>query len=143
MQSVNFLGAIMGSIILLKFGNRIISGKFMSLWMILFSGFIFIFFSINNPIVAGISLLLANLFNAIWITSIWTSLQTFSDEKFVGRVVSIVTISFGISGFFYMLGGFLGDFIGVYPTMLIACLLIIAINLLVLSYSENFRKLKI
>ena len=41
-----------------------------------------------------------------------------------------------------MLGG-LGDFIGVYPTMLIACLLIIAINLLVLSYSENFRKLKI
>ena len=143
LQSVNFLGAIMGSIILLKFGNRIISGKFMSLWMILFSGFIFIFFSINNPIVAGISLLLANLFNAIWITSIWTSLQTFSDEKFVGRVVSIVTISFGISGFFYMLGGFLGDFIGVYPTMLIACLLIIAINLLVLSYSENFRKLKI
>ena len=75
------------------------------------SGFIFIF-SINNPIIAGISLLLANLFNAIWITSIWTSLQTFSDDKFVGRVVSIVTISFGISGFFYMLGGFLGDFIG-------------------------------
>ena len=55
----------------------------------------------------------------------------------------IVTISFGISGFFYMLGGFLGDFIGVYPTMLIACLLIIIINLIVLRYSENFRKLKI
>ena len=90
---------------------------------------IFIFFSINNPIIAGISLLLANLFNAIWITSIWTSLQTFSDEKFVGRVVSIVTIFFGISGFFYMFGGFLGDLVGVYPTMLVACLLIIAINL--------------
>ena len=35
LQSVNFLGAILGSITLLKFGNRIISGKFMSLWMIL------------------------------------------------------------------------------------------------------------
>ena len=50
---------------------------------------------------------------------------------------------FGIGGFAYMVGGFLGDLIGVYPTMLTACLLIIIINLLVLSYSEKYRKLKI
>ena len=67
----------------------------------------------------------------------------FSDEKFVGRNVSIFTIMFGIGGFAYMVGGFLGDLIGIYLTMLIACLLIITINLLVLTYSENYRKLKI
>ena len=72
-----------------------------------------------------------------------SSIQIFSDEKFVGRNVSIFAIMFGIGGFAYMVGGFLGDLIGVYPTMFTACLLIIIINSLVLSYSENYRKLKI
>ena len=48
-----------------------------------------------------------------------------------------------IGGFSYMIGGFFGDLVGVYPAMLIACMLIMTINLLVLSYSENYRKLKI
>ena len=87
--------------------------------------------------------MIANLNYAIWITSLISSVQTFSDEKFVGRNVSIFAIMFGIGGFAYMVGGFLGDLIGIYLTMLIACLLIITINLLVLSYSENYRKLKI
>ena len=142
-QSANYIGAIIGCVILLKFGNKIITGKLISLWMLLFSVFIFIFFSISNPYFAGISLLIANLNYAIWITSLISSVQTFSDEKFVGRNVSIFAIMFGIGGFAYMVGGFLGDLIGMYSTMLIACLLIITINLLVLSYSKNYRKLNL
>ena len=137
------MGAIIGCIILLKFGNKIITGKLISLWMILFAVFIFIFFSTINPFIAGTALLIANLNYAIWITSLISSIQIFSDEKFVGRNVSIFAIMFGIGGFAYVVGGFLGDLIGVYPTMLTACLLIIIINSLVLSYSENYRKLKI
>ena len=110
--------------------------------MILFAVFTLFFFSISNPYLAGISLLIANLNYAIWITSLISSVQMFSDEKFVGRNVSIFAIMFGIGGFAYMVGGFLGDLIGIYLTMLIACLLIITINLLVLTYSENYRKLK-
>ena len=87
--------------------------------------------------------MIANLNYAIWITSLISSIQIFSDVKFVGRNVSIFAIMFGIGGFAYMIGGFLGDLVGVNPTMLIACLLIMTINLLVLSYSENYRKLKI
>ena len=128
---------------MLKFGNKIITGKLISLWMILFAVFTLFFFSISNPYLAGISILIANLNYAIWITSLISSVQMFSDEKFVGRNVSIFTIMFGIGGFAYMVGGFLGDLIGIYLTMLIACLLIITINLLVLTYSENYRKLKI
>ena len=142
-QSANYMGAIIGCIILLNFGNKIITGKLLSLWMILFAVFIFIFFTINNPYIAGVALLIANLNYAIWITSLISSIQIFSDEKFVGRNVSIFAIMFGIGGFAYMIGGFLGDLVGVNPTMLIACLLIMTINLLVLSYSENYRKLKI
>ena len=142
-QSANYVGAIIGCIILLKFGNKIITGKLISLWMILFAVFTLFFFSISNPYLAGISILIANLNYAIWITSLISSVQMFSDEKFVGRNVSIFTIMFGIGGFAYMVGGFLGDLIGIYLTMLIACLLIITINLLVLTYSENYRKLKI
>ena len=128
---------------MLKFGNKIITGKLISLWMILFAVFTLFFFSISNPYLAGFSLLIANLNYAIWITSLISSVQMFSDEKFVGRNVSIFAIMFGIGGFAYMVGGFLGDLIGIYLTMLIACLLIITINLLVLTYSENYRKLKI
>ena len=50
--------------------------------MILFAVFIFIFFSTINPFIAGTALLIANLNYAIWITSLISSIQIFSDEKF-------------------------------------------------------------
>ena len=141
--SANFLGAIFGSGILILLGSKLATGKLLSTYILFFSVFIYLFFTTQNPIIAGIYLFLGNMFITIWIANMFTSLQTLPDEKYMGRVMSFFLSMFGLIGVGFIVGGFLGELIGINITVLISCLIIVFVNLIVLLTSKSYRELKI
>tara|TARA_B100000530_G_scaffold137070_1_gene85784 strand:- start:1184 stop:2011 length:828 start_codon:yes stop_codon:yes gene_type:complete len=141
--SANFLGAIFGSVFLILLGRRLATGKLLSTYILLYSGFTYLFFTSQNAILSGICAFLGNMFITIWIANMFTSLQTIPDERYMGRVMSFFLSMFGLIGVGFIVGGFFGDLIGINLTVLIACLIIVSINVIVLFTSKSYRQLKI
>lgn len=141
--SANFLGTMFGSIILIIFGAKLATGKLLSFYVIMFALFSYLFFTLQNSILAGFSLFLSGGFITIWIANVFTLLQTLPEEKYMGRVVAFFFTMFGLIGIGFILGGFFGDLIGINTTILISCLFIVSLHLLVLITSKSYRKLKL
>ena len=141
--SANFLGAIFGSGILILLGPKLATGKLLSTYILFYSVFTYLFFTVQNSILAGTCLFLANMFITIWIANMFTSLQTLPDERHMGRVMSFFLSMFGLIGVGFIVGGFLGDLIGINITVLISCLIIVSVNLIVLFASKSYRELRI
>ena len=141
--SANFLGAIFGSVFLILLGRRLATGKLLSTYILLYSGFTYLFFTSQNAILSGICAFLGNMFITIWIANMFTSLQTIPDERYMGRVMSFFLSMFGLIGVGFIVGGFFGDLIGINLTVLISCLIIVSINVIVLFTSKSYRQLKI
>ena len=115
----------------------------MSICMIIFSLTICLFFLTKNPFVAGFLLFFSNIFITVWIASVFTTLQTFSEEKYMGRVVSFFIMMFGLIGVGFIIGGYLGDTIGITLTVALSSFSIILLNVLVLIASKSYREMKI
>ncbi len=141
--SANFVGAIFGSFILIAFGAKLAKGTLMTVCMVIFSFTLFLFFVVKDPIVAGFLLFFSNIFITIWIASIFSTLQTFSEEKFMGRVISFFMMMFGLVGVGFIVGGYLGDTIGITETVAISSFVIITLNLIVIFLSKPYRQMKI
>ena len=141
--SANFVGAIIGSFILIGIGSKLARGSSMSICMIIFSLTICLFFLTKNPFVAGSLLFFSNIFITVWIASVFTTLQTFSEEKYMGRVVSFFIMMFGLIGIGFIIGGYLGDTIGITLTVAISSFSIILLNVLVIASSKPYREMKI
>lgn len=141
--SANFVGAIFGSFLLIAYGSRLATGKFMSSFIMLFSIFMYLFFLVKNPFIAAFFLFTSNMFITIWIACVFTSLQLLPDKKYMGRVVSLFFSMFGLIGVGFILGGYLGDRIGLNLTVLVSVLVIIILNLAVLFSSSSYRNMRV
>lgn len=141
--SANFVGAIIGSFVLIAIGSKLATGKIMSFCMTIFSLTIFLFFLSSDPFIAGFLLFFSNIFITVWIASVFTTLQSFSEEKYMGRVVSFFIMMFGLIGVGFIIGGLLGDTIGITLTVAISSFLIILLNILVIALSKSYREMKI
>lgn len=141
--SANFVGAIFGSFILLAFGAKLATGKVMSFCMIIFSLLMFSFFISSNAYMAAFLLLSSNIFITIWIALVFTSLQSLSEEIYMGRVVSFFMTMFGLIGVGFIVGGYMGDKIGITATVAITVIIIILLNLAVLFLSKSYREMKV
>ena len=141
--SANFVGAIIGSFVLIAIGSKLATGKIMSFCMTIFSLTIFLFFLSRDPFIAGFLLFFSNIFITVWIASVFTTLQSFSEEKYMGRVVSFFIMMFGLIGVGFIIGGLLGDTIGITLTVAISSFLIILLNILVIALSKSYREMKI
>ena len=141
--SANFVGAIFGSFILIGLGAKLAKGVVMSTCMIIFSLTIFLFFIVEDPYLAGFLLFFSNIFITIWIACVFTTLQSLSEEKYMGRVVAFFMMMFGLIGIGFIVGGYLGDTIGITLTVAISSTLITILNLIVIYFSKSYRQMKI
>ena len=104
---------------------------------------LFIIFALSKSILLSVILLaLGGFFHLIWFTVIIILLQTISDTDHKGRVVGLFFTVIQTYGLGYILGGLLGELIGITSTIIIASLLAIAIHLVAFGSSREFRLLK-
>ena len=141
--SANFVGAIFASFILIVLGAKLAKGVVMSACMIIFSVTIFLFFIVKDPYLAGFLLFFSNIFITIWTACVFTSLQSLSEEKYMGRVVAFFMMMFGLIGIGFIVGGFLGDTVGITLTVAISSAIIVLLNLAVIYFSKSYRQMKI
>ena len=82
-------------------------------------------------------------FISLWIANVFNLLQTIPEEKYMGRVVSFFFSMFLLIGIGFILGGFLGEIIGINLTILISCLVIISMHIVIILSSRHYRELKL
>ena len=61
----------------------------------------------------------------------------------MGRVVAFFMMMFGLIGIGFIVGGYLGDTIGITLTVAISSTLITLLNLIVIYFSKSYRQMKI
>ena len=143
MTTTFFIGNMFGSIILVIFGVRLATGKLLSTYMLTYAIFSYLFFSFTNVFLSGLCLFISGAFISIWNANVFNLIQTISDEKYMGRVVSFFFTMFILIGVGFILGGFFGDIIGINLTMLISCLAVICLHILVIVFSSQYRNIKL
>tara|TARA_B100001287_G_C22662232_1_gene520967 strand:- start:659 stop:1819 length:1161 start_codon:yes stop_codon:yes gene_type:complete len=143
MTTAFFIGNMFGSIILVIFGSRLATGKLLSFYMFMYAAFSYLFFSFTDVFLSGICLFLSGAFISIWNANVFNLIQTISDEKYMGRVVSFFFTMFILIGLGFILGGIFGDIIGINLTILISCLAVIILHILIIVSSKKYRLLKL
>ena len=132
-----------GSILLVILGSKLASGKLLTFYISMFAAFSYLFFSFTNVIFAGFFILISGGFISLWIANVFNLLQTIPEEKYMGRVVSFFFSMFLLIGIGFILGGFLGEIIGINLTILISCLVIISMHIVIILSSRHYRELKL
>ena len=143
MTTAFFIGNMFGSIILVIFGSRLATGKLLSFYMFMYAAFSYLFFSFTDVFLSGICLFLSGAFISIWNANVFNLIQTISDEKYMGRVVSFFFTMFILIGLGFILGGIFGDIIGINLTILISCLAVIILHILIIVSSKKYRLLRL
>ena len=69
-------------------------------------------------------------------------LQTLPDDNHKGRVVGLFFTFIQLYGLGFIIGGALGDTIGINPTIFIGSSCLIAVHVICYLVSKNFRSLK-
>ena len=141
MTTIFFIGNMFGSIVLIIFGSKLSTGKLLSFYMVMYATFSYLFFNFTNVFLSGLSLFISGAFISIWNANVFNLIQTISDEKYMGRVVSFFFTMFVLIGLGFILGGFFGDIIGINLTILISCLAIIILHIAVIVSSKQYREL--
>ena len=140
--SAGALGAMIGSITLPLAQSFFRNSRSIVLCITCYS-ITLIGLSLSKSIVlSGIFLGLGGFFHLIWFTVIIILLQTLPDEKHRGRVVGLFFTFVQLYGLGFIIGGALGDTIGINATIYIASSSLIAIHLICFLSSSSFRLLK-
>ena len=140
--STGALGAMIGSITL-PLAQSIFRNSKSIVLCITFYSITLIGLALSKSIVlSGIFLGLGGFFHLIWFTVIIILLQTLPDENHRGRVVGLFFTFVQLYGLGFIIGGALGDTIGINPTIYIASSSLIAIHLICFISSSSFRSLK-
>ena len=143
MTTAFFVGNMFGSIILVIFGSKLATGKLLSFYMLMYATFSYLFFSFTNVFLSGICLFISGAFISIWNANVFNLIQTISDEKYMGRVVSFFFTMFILIGLGFILGGIFGDIIGINLTILISCLAVTILHIVIIVSSNKYRLLKL
>ena len=143
MTTTFFIGNMFGSIILVIFGVRLATGKLLSTYMLTYAIFSYLFFTFTNVFLSGLCLFISGAFISIWNANVFNLIQTISDEKYMGRVVSFFFTMFILIGVGFILGGYFGDIIGINLTVLISSLVIISSHIIVIVSSNQYRNIKL
>ena len=96
----------------------------------------------KSILLSGIFLGLGGFFHVIWFTVIIILLQTLPDDNHKGRVVGLFFTFIQLYGLGFIIGGALGDTIGINPTIFIGSSFLIAVHVICYLASKNFRSLK-
>ena len=140
--STGALGAMIGSITL-PLAQSIFRNSKSIVLCITFYSITLIGLALSKSIVlSGIFLGLGGFFHLIWFTVIIILLQTLPDENHRGRVIGLFFTFVQLYGLGFIIGGALGDTIGIKPTIYIASSSLIAIHLICFIFSSSFRSLK-
>ena len=143
MTTIFFIGNMFGSIVLIVFGSKLSTGKLLSFYMVMYATFSYLFFNFTNVFLSGLSLFMSGAFISIWNANVFNLIQTISDEKYMGRVVSFFFTMFVLIGLGFIIGGFFGDIIGINLTIMISCLAVIILHIVVIVSSKQYRELKL
>ena len=140
--SSDAVGCMIGAIALPLF-PRIFRNSKAIVFCITAYSLLFIIFALSKSILLSVILLaLGGFFHLIWFTVIIILIQTISDTDHKGRVVGLFFTVIQAYGLGFLLGGLLGELIGITSTIIIASLLSIAIHLVAFGSSREFRLLK-
>ena len=140
--STGALGAMAGSIVLPLAQNIFRNSKAIVICITGYSlTLIGLAFS-KSILLSGIFLGLGGFFHVIWFTVIIILLQTLPDDNHKGRVVGLFFTFIQLYGLGFIIGGALGDTIGINPTIFIGSSFLIAVHVICYLASKNFRSLK-
>ena len=140
--STGALGAMAGSIVLPLAQNIFRNSKAIVICITGYSlTLIGLAFS-KSILLSGIFLGLGGFFHVIWFTVIIILLQTLPDDNHKGRVVGLFFTFIQLYGLGFIIGGALGDTIGINPTIFIGSSFLIAVHAICYLASKNFRSLK-
>ena len=135
-------GAMIGSIALPLFPQIFRNSKSIVACIIIYSIVLF-FFSLSTSIYLSMLLLvIGGFFHIIWFTVVLILLQTIPDDDHKGRVVGLFFMVIQAYGLGFILGGFLGESIGIVATVVIAAVIPVIVHLVCYSASKEFRALK-
>ncbi len=136
------LGAIVGSIALPLFPKLFRNSKSI-VFCISIYGVAILFFALSKSIIFSVFVLaLGGFFHVIWFTVIIILLQTIPDDNHKGRVIGLFFTFIQAYGLGYILGGLMGESIGIIPTLFIAAIIPVIIHLVCYGASREFRTLK-
>ena len=140
--STGALGAMAGSIVLPLAQNIFRNSKAIVICITGYSlTLVGLAFS-KSILLSGIFLGLGGFFHVIWFTVIIILLQTLPDDNHKGRVVGLFFTFIQLYGLGFIIGGALGDTIGINPTIFIGSSSLIAVHAICYLVSKNFRSLK-
>tara|TARA_B100001029_G_scaffold179624_1_gene189959 strand:+ start:30850 stop:31932 length:1083 start_codon:yes stop_codon:yes gene_type:complete len=135
-------GAMIGSIALPLFAKIFRNSKSIVACIIIYSIVLF-FFSLSTSIYLSILLLIiGGFFHIIWFTVVLILLQTIPDDDHKGRVVGLFFTVIQAYGLGFILGGLLGESIGIVATITIAAIIPVIVHLVCYGASKDFRTLK-
>jgi len=140
--SLGGFGAMLGLIILSLKPSIFRNSKFIAFSICVYSLSMMIFVLSNSILLSSILFVICGLSHAIWFTVIIILLQTLPDEVHKGRVMGLFFTVIQFYGLGFIVGGFLGDLIGVTWTIGISSIFLILINLIPLILSKEYRNLK-
>jgi MFS family permease len=136
------LGAMIGSIALPLFPKIFRNSKSIVVCILIYSIALF-FFSLSTSIFLSVFLLaVGGFFHVIWFTVILILLQTLPDTNHKGRVVGLFFTVIQAYGLGFILGGLLGESIGIVPTIITASIVPIIVHFICYGVSKEFRVLK-
>tara|TARA_Y100001936_G_scaffold238443_1_gene270263 strand:- start:1022 stop:2224 length:1203 start_codon:yes stop_codon:yes gene_type:complete len=140
--STGALGAMIGSIVLPLAQNLFRNSRALVICITGYSlTLIGLAFS-KSIILSGFFLGLGGFFHVIWFTVIIILLQTLPDDKHKGRVVGLFFTFIQLYGLGFIVGGAMGDTIGINPTIFIGSACLVIVHLACYVVSPKFRSLK-
>ena len=140
--SAGALGAMVGSVVLPLAQNLFRNSKAIVMCITGYSLTLIGLALSKSIILSGIFLGLGGFFHVIWFTVIIILLQTLPDDKHKGRVVGLFFTFIQLYGLGFIIGGALGDTIGINPTIFIGSASLIIVHVACYLISPSFRSLR-
>ena len=142
LNGLYFVGSMIGSLLITFSFIKIKNSKILFFSALLFCFFNILLYNSESPILSGLFIILSGTSHSIWWISILVYLQTIPEKKFKGRVVGfyfslLVSVSIGS-----IIGGFLGESIGIKNTVYVAMTSLMLIHIIAF-FSKKFRKLNL
>ena len=140
--SLGGFGAMLGLIILSLKPKIFRNSKFIAFSICIYSLTMMIFVLSKSILLSSILLIISSLAHSIWFTVIIILLQTLPDKVHKGRVMGLFFTVIQFYGLGFIVGGFLGELVGIIWTVCLSSIFLILINLIPLIVSKEYRGLK-
>ena len=140
--SLGCLGAAIASFSIASFTNININ-KLLTVSILCAGAFIVIFSFVNNYILGMILYGVIFAFGASSENALSTLIQNSVPDSMRGRVISLQALTWGISGFAGLLGGYLSEIYGIRIVILISGIVILLISPIVKPISTNSKRMQI